>query len=403
MTRGAIFRILATVISLASLPVASFAQNSTRPVVLVNDRAVTQFEIDQRVKLLDLFGTRGNLRDVARRDLIDDRLKQQELERAGIRLSDADLALALEDFAQRANRNADQLFQLLAQNGVYPATVRDFVSIGVMWRDYIRLRFGDQVDISDADVRKVLEATQATPGELEVLLSEIIIAPPPEMMPRALEVAQQISQVRNYADFSDAARQLSALPSRENGGRIDWRPISSFPEPIANALLTLSPGQVTAPIEIPGGIALFQMRGIREGRAAGGQLVGIDYAMYYIPAGATAAARVAEVRDDVDSCDDLYGIAKGQPEQILERVTQAPSEIPANIAAALEGLDADESTTLDSPDGSAVVFLMLCSRNTAARMQANPQAIRAELTSRQLAALAQSLIEDLRAAAVIRN
>ena len=57
------------------------AQDLFSPVIVVNDRAVTGFELDQRQRLLQLFGTPGDLSREARTQLVEDRLKQQELDR----------------------------------------------------------------------------------------------------------------------------------------------------------------------------------------------------------------------------------------------------------------------------------------------------------------------------------
>ena len=402
MSRKLFWATLTAVTLQFAAPVQGIAQGAIAPVITINESAVTRYEINQRVALLDLFGTSGNLQQLAREGLIDDRLKQQELARNGVSLSVEELAQALEDFAQRANLTTPEMNTLLRQNGIHPDTLRDFVSIGVMWRDFVRARFGGSVTVTDADVDQAIAARESAPTELEVLLSEIVIAPPPNMLERARAIAQQISQVRNYNDFSDAARQVSALSSRENGGRLGWKPISDYPPQIASVLLSLRPTEVTEPIDIPGGIALFQMRGIREGRPTSARAGVIDYAIYYIPVSEGGAQQARRIRDRVDTCDDLYGVARNQPAERLERRSERSSAIDADISRALETLDPNEvSTALTTPDGENVLFVMLCSRQAEERAEANTEAVRVQITSQRLATLADALLADLRATAVI--
>jgi peptidyl-prolyl cis-trans isomerase SurA len=238
-----------------------------------------------------------------------------------------------------------------------------------------------------------------------VLLTEIIIAAPPDRAARARQAADQITRLRTFAEFESAARQVSALPSRENGGRLDWLPIENYPPQLRQLLLDLDTGEVTEPIEIPNGIALFQKRGQREARRPVQAPVSIDYAAYYIPGGHAEDGRrlAAQVSDQVDTCDDLYGVARNQPQEALDRLTVAPSEISQDIALELARLDPGEiSTNLTRNNGQTLVFLMLCARNYVESDTTDRDAIRRQLRSQRLAALAEALLEDLRASAVIR-
>ncbi|PRY80460.1 peptidyl-prolyl cis-trans isomerase SurA [Yoonia maritima] len=383
---------------------AALAQGQLAPVITVNDQVITRYELNQRMRLLEMFRTPGDLNEVARTGLIEDRLKQQEMARVGLQLSDASLQTAMEEFAGRANLSLPQFTNLLSQNNVDLVTLRDFVKVGVAWRDYIRARYSREVTVTDADVERAQQRQGNRPTQIEVLLSEIIIAPPPERRAQAEEAAREISQMRSYADFEAAARQVSALPSRENGGRLGWLPISNYPAQLQQMLLDLEPGEVTDPIEIPNAIALFQKRGTREAARATSAPVSIDYAAYYIPGGKSddALRTAVGVKNRVDTCDDLYGVARNQPIEALDRFTVAPAEISRDVALELARLDPGEvSYNLTRDNGQTLVFLMMCARNQAGDTDANPDAIRNQITSQRLAGLADALVEDLRASAVI--
>ena len=85
---------LLALISAMAVATATLAQGQLSPVITVNDRVITQFELSQRIALLDLFGTAGDLQEQAREGLIEDRLKQQEMDRVGLPLSDTALQTA---------------------------------------------------------------------------------------------------------------------------------------------------------------------------------------------------------------------------------------------------------------------------------------------------------------------
>ncbi|MEL6992912.1 MAG: peptidylprolyl isomerase, partial [Pseudomonadota bacterium] len=89
------------------------------------------------------------------------------------------------------------------------------------------------------------------------------------------------------------------------------------------------------------------------------------YATYFIPGGRSEEAlQIAQqVTDRVNTCDDLYGVAQGQPVSVLDVVAQPPSEIAQDIAIQLNQLDPGEvSTALTRSNGQTLMLLMLCSR-----------------------------------------
>lgn len=397
-------RLIVALISTLALASGALAQSQFSPAVTVNNSAISNFEIDQRTKLLRLFRTPGNLEELALEQLIDDRLKLQELDRAGLRLTEEALLGAMESFAGRANLDLDQFTQLLNSSGVEQASLRDFVRAGVSWRDLIRSRFGNRVEITETEIDRALGRAGGSGTSIEVLLSEIIIPAPPPRAASALATATQISELTSIEAFSAQARRVSALPTRTRGGRLDWLPLSNYPAQLRPLILGLGTGQVTAPIPITNGVALFQMRGVREVAGSAPTYSAVEYAAYYINGGRSdAALREAQrVANRVDTCDDLYGVAHGKPAEVLDRSSLPPEEIPTDVAIELARLDVGEvSTALTRANGETLVFLMLCGRTPSAGGDVDRDTIRAQLRSQRLAGYANSLLANLKASAII--
>ena len=389
---------LLTAVALLFSGQITMAQSQFSPAIVVNDKVITQYEIDQRVLLLTFFRTPGDLQETAREQLIEERLKQGQLERAGLRITQDALTRELETFAQRADMTHAQFVTLMGQNRIEAQTLTDFVSTNVTWRDYIRSRFGPQAQISESEIDRALGGASDSAAGIEVLLSEIIIPAPPPRAQQALARAQRISQLTSTSAFSAEAREVSALPSRNNGGRLGWLPISNYPPQIRTILLALGNGEVTAPLQIPNGVALFQMRGVREVAQTRPTPTAIEYAAFYVSSANTAQ----QVAARIDTCDDLYGEAQGMSEDVLDRDTLELSAIPQDVALELARLDPGEvSTNLTRADGQTQVVLMLCSRQYVEGETPDRDAVRGQLQSQRLAGFAASLLADLRAAARI--
>ncbi len=345
-------------------PAPVSAQSLFEPVIKVNGDAVTRYELEQRTRLLTLLRAPADPARLARDQLIEDRLKLQAAMAQGITVSDELVLEGMERFAGQGNLTSEQMIKLLQQGGVAEQTFREFVRAGLTWRELTQARFGPRVSVSEEDLERARAAISTGTG-VRVLLSELIMPYTPQTEEQVLNRAKQISEMTSESAFSAQARQHSVTPSRARGGRMPWTSITKLPPTLRPLVLGLAPGEVTEPLPLQGAVALFQMRDIEETDVPEPDYAAIEYAAYYIPGGRTEAAlaRAAQIEADTDTCDDLYGIAYGQPTNVLERGSKAPNEIPDDIAIELSRLDPGEvSTTLTRAGGDTLVLLMLCGR-----------------------------------------
>lgn len=375
------------------------------PRMIVNDRAITNYEFEQRLQFLRLLGNPPEIEKVAIDGLVDDRLRVAEAERVGVTLSPEQIEAGMEEFASRANLTAEQFVAAIGQAGVAAETFRDFVKAGVAWREVVRTKYGPRVQITEAEIDRALAITspQAGANGAQVLLAEIVLrADTPQARAQAEKLAGQLrGSIGSEEDFSAAARQYSVSRSRGEGGRMGWVPLASLPPQVASQVLTLGPGEISDPLELPNAIALFQLRALREGGAVSPEAVSVEYARLLIPGGSLAEAM--RVRARVDTCDDLYGIAKGQPEDRLTRETKPVAQVPRDVALELARLDEGEISYGLSTPGMAVV-LMLCGRTPDfGEGEVDRETVRRQLLNQRLAGYADSYLAELKADAIIRE
>jgi len=389
---------------IAALAAPVAAQNMFAPVATINDSVVTEFEVQQRVRFLQILNARGATRKAAIESLIDERLRGEAIREAGMVLSDEGMNEALEEFAGRANLSRAEFTEALSRAGVAPETFRDFVLSGVAWRDLIRARYGSRVSVSEAEIDRALASQGSGGSNIRVLVSEIIIPAPPPQAARVAGIAEEIAQTKSATEFSNYARRYSATASRGAGGRLPWQDLSNLPPVLQPLLLALAPGEVTQPLNIPNAVALFQLRDIEETSAPVQSYSAIEYAAYYMAGGRSEQTlqQAANLKAQVDVCDDLYAFAKGQPESVLDRETRTPAEVPKDFAIELSKLDPGEvSTTLTRSDGQALVFLMLCGRTAEQNAEVSREDVAGSIRQRRLSSFADSLLAELRAEARI--
>lgn len=393
-------RQIAAVLCGALLAGPTLAQDLFAPRMYVNDRVITQYEVMQRAMFLQVLRAPGNPEDEALKALIEDRLQQTEAKRLGLTLTEDELLQGMEEFASRANLTAEGLVAEFEKVGISAETFRDFVSAGLLWRKAVRARFLGQVPISENDVDRALEAS-ARPRALRVLTSELVIPVPEGSDGRdQLALAQRLSEtISSEAAFASAARQYSAAPTAGRGGQLDWIPLANLPGVIGAAVLALGPGEVSDPVQVPGAVVLFQLRDVARDESAEPLQVTVEWAEFLVP---DNAAEIAALRNSVDSCNDLYGQAKGLPEGRLTVTTQPAAELPGDVGLELARLDPGESSVALTRSGFRR-FLMLCGRQQTLEEPPTRDQVRERVINQKLEGMAGGYLEELRSAAIIRE
>lgn len=386
---------------------APLGSASFSPVILVNGLGITGYEIEQRMAFMQLLHQTGDLREAAEKSLIEDRLRSWQAKQDGITLGKDAVEQGMAEFAGRANLSTEQFLAEIAKAGVEAQTYRDFVTAGLLWREVVRAHFASRVVVTEADIDRAM-APEADRGQgTRVLISEIVIPAPEGQEAQAMAAAEEASKARSEGAFAAAARQYSASATRDQGGRVNWMPLENLPPALRGPILALSPGQTTAPMQIPGAVAVFMLRGLDEGGAVGKAPQTLGYATLTLgaPGAPETEALAAKAAAGAKDCDDLYTVAKDLPASWLTRVApESQAAVPGDVALALSHLDVGETERLHR--GATDVLVMLCSRarvHDEAKGDAAPSrdAVRDTLLNARVGALADSYLADLMANAVI--
>ncbi|WP_159590749.1 peptidylprolyl isomerase [Chelativorans xinjiangense] len=146
---------------------------------VVNDKAVTSYDIQRRVALLQLMRRNGNLNELAEQEMIDQTLRQQEIERVRVPVTEEMVNQSYAGFASSNNLSQAQLDQILAQSGVTKEHFKEFMRTQIGWGRLLQARQRSGNSLTEQDVvHRMLQQGGQKPTATEYMLQRVIFVIP---------------------------------------------------------------------------------------------------------------------------------------------------------------------------------------------------------------------------------
>lgn len=138
----------------ALAPAPAAAQNLA---ALVNGEPITGLDVTERQRLHRATGKPNFSRKEALEELIEQKLKLQVAQRAGINPTDDEIDRSFASVASRSGRTAAQFTQALAQGGINADRFKQRIKADLAWQQYVKQN-GGNVMVRDADIVAVMQA-----------------------------------------------------------------------------------------------------------------------------------------------------------------------------------------------------------------------------------------------------
>jgi len=147
------------IISLFLAPFTPIAQpsNTFNVAVEVNDQIITNYEISQRIKMLETFGAKSVSKKQVINSLINERLFTYSAIELEALPNDSEIDKGLDDFAKRGNLNKKDLLAYLDSRNVSQETLIAYITAGLTQRKVIQKKFVNNIIISQGDVASAID------------------------------------------------------------------------------------------------------------------------------------------------------------------------------------------------------------------------------------------------------
>ncbi|HEV2044281.1 MAG TPA: peptidylprolyl isomerase, partial [Sphingomicrobium sp.] len=239
---------------------------------IINGEIITQTDVDQRLALLAIANDGqipeseiDRLRQQVLRNLIDETLQIQAAKAAEIKVDDSDVDRTVTRVAGNVKQTPEQMAEYLKARGSSIRSIRRQILGEISWRRLQSAKIESGISVGDDEVKAVIERLEASKGTQEYKISEIFLSATSATAAQTMANAGQIlDALRKGGSFVGYARQYSEASTAAVGGDLGWVRPEQLPDPIAEAIRTLQPGQISTPIPVPGGVSIVAIQDTRK-------------------------------------------------------------------------------------------------------------------------------------------
>jgi peptidyl-prolyl cis-trans isomerase SurA len=264
------------VLMIMLLPAAASAQRPTtqgaaaqtapsqglRVVARVNDDAITDFDLSQRVLfaiktsgLQDSPDLRQRMAPQMLRQMIDERLQVSDSKKLGVKPTEAEIQNRYAEIERAAGLGRGQFRQYLQSVGVAPDIASQQIEAQIAWAKIIRRKVRSQVDVSEAEIDDAMNRMRSNVGKTETRVAEIFVpVDRADSVEEGKRSADRImEQLRRGAPFAAVAQQFSQGASAAAGGDLGWVLPGALDPSLDAALDRIQPRTFSEPIRSASG------------------------------------------------------------------------------------------------------------------------------------------------------
>ena len=347
---------------------------------IVNGDIITGTDVDQRLALVLLANgatqvpaeEMQRLRDQILRNLVDETLQIQAAKAEDIKIEQREIDNYYTEYVKNFKQTPQQFEAYLRSVGSSPASLKRQIHGELAWSRLQRRQIEPFVNVSEEEVRSVIERLNASKGAQEFRIAEIFLSSTPETAAETrANAARIVQQLRQGASFLAYARQFSEASTAAVGGDLGWVRAEQLPEPLAQAAQTLPVGEVSDPIAVPGGFSIVAVQDTRQVLTTDPRdaVLSLKQLSVTFPKGTTraqaepAVQRLAQTARTMGGCGRAEEAAAAIGAEVVTSDQIRVRELPPALQTMLLNLSIGQSTTPFGSFEEGVRVLVLCGRD----------------------------------------
>src|SRR6202163_1512573 len=177
--------------------------------VMVNGEPITNYDIDQRMKLTFLTTHKPAVRQDVINELIDEKVKIKEGKKFGVDPTSADIDQSYAAMSSRMRITTDQLTKSLESQGVRPDTLKARMKAEMVWTSLVRGRYKESLQVGEKDVAAAIQVNGDEKQQTEAFeyqMQPIVLIVPRGSAPAAIEARQKEAEaLRSRVQTCDEA------------------------------------------------------------------------------------------------------------------------------------------------------------------------------------------------------
>lgn len=232
--------------------------------VMVNGEPITNYDIEQRSKLIFLTTRKSADRQQVIDELIDEKLKIKEAKKFGIDPAASDVDQSYVTMSSRMRTTPEQLTKSLESQGIRPDTLKARMKAEMVWTSLVRGRYKESLQVGEKDVAAAVQVNggaEKQEGEsFEYKMQPIVLIVARGSAPSAIESRKKEAEVlRNRVQTCAEANSFFKLMQNAAIRDIVTRTSADLP-PVLRDVLDKTPiGHLTPPEVTKQGIEMVAL------------------------------------------------------------------------------------------------------------------------------------------------
>ena len=384
---------------------------------IVNGEVITQTDIDQRLALLAIANNTPippneveRLRQQVLSNLIDETLQIQAARAEEIEITETDIDKTVERVATNAKQTPDQMADYLKSRGSSIRSIRRQIRGEIAWRRLQSKKIESTISVGDEEVQAVIDKLNASKGAEEFRVGEIFISANSTNEEQALANAQRVfAALQQGGSFVGYARQFSEASTAAVGGDLGWVRPEQLPEPLAQTVRQMRPGQVSPPIKLSGGYSIVAVQDMRKILTADPRSAVLTLKQLTIafPQGTSrtvaepVVARFAQAALNIGGCGGAERIASELNAEVIQSDQVKMRDLPPALQDMMLQMQIGQATRPFGSIEEGVRVLVLCGRDEVDASAPSFDQVYAQLNEERVNLRSRRYLRDLRRDAII--